>query len=1086
MLNFLVKTSLIFIVITSGLLAKTSSVFQHFTIESGLPNNEVYGVMQDDFGFIWFATLSGLSRYDGYKFKNYTTSTRNQKSPGVSTWRLTKADGGFWISLWGEGLSFYDYKSESFTNYFHEQGNSNSISNNNVFKVIVDRHQRVWIATYGGGIDLLDMKTGNFTHLRHDPNTPKSLSSDHPISLLKGSNGYIWVGHRNGGFDRIDPGTNTVKRFPALPKSKVLQSLYEDENGVIWIGTSEGLFLFDKKTGILSDLYTTWLPDLSKSAIMDMKPKKDGGFWLVTNFSGVFNCNPKREQAQLVYKESYMNKQLVKFGTNSILESTHGDIWLTTANGVFHYSAKYNRFKNLSEIKNVKFSVNDIAVAENGSIFLATNSLGVILFNKKEGTFQYPKGLEPLTNSFPQCFDIDKKGDLWIATHNGLYVYNCSRDEIIGHYKKGSDNGLSSNKLKSIMVHPNGTVWYTTKDNSLGIKLFVPNEGVVKNYRHSSDNSDSIAGDWVERAFIDREENIWLATDSGATHINAKTGKIKNYIHQPGDEKSISAGEILTIFQDSSNKMWFGSSNGFCLLNKEDSTFQRFHPKKKDGLQVVSVIEDNHGFFWLGTNNGIVRFDPKKESFWFFDETDGVSGKAFNPSAVAKTESGEVYFGSQTGLNCYSGKELQLLNECPPVHITNLSIFNQTLIPSESTFLPQSILLTDEVILEHSQNVFKIDFIALDYKAPNKIDYYYKLKGFDADWIKTSASERYTTYMNLDSGTYKFMVKSTNSDKVIGCNIDELAVTILPPWWKTWWFKVVTILVSIFLLLTLHSIKTRRYKIRATILEESVKEKTKDLLKMYQKAESEKIRAEVALRSEREAIKQNLNFIDMISHEYRTPLSIINSCLKIIDHKFSAKMSTDFTVQINGIRDASNRLLNLFESTLRKNMTHNSKTVLNKEELDIIEIIKTAMTLVQRVYPNHKISLTPPSQDQCIISADKELLITVFSNILDNACKYSTTNSKVNIEIDINSSVSIKIKDEGIGLKPEELNTIFEKFYRSKNAGKTRGAGMGLFMVKKIVDMHKGYVSASSNGGNGTTFTVRFKKTTEEINSEKL
>lgn len=1045
--------------------------YQHFSAEDGLPSDTVFDVLADEKGFIWFATHEGLARYDGHEFTNFPTRTGDGSTLWMSIWALTGGkDGDFWVGTWGDGLARYNTETENFTFYKKKDNDSSTLPSNIVFRVFQSSHNEVWCATYGGGLAVLNPNTSKVVRFQHDSQNLKSLSSNFLRTVIVDNNKTVWCGGQDGVVNRLDPETGEVTRFYNKQTNAPINCLRFDSVGKLWVGTMQGLHCLDPKTGEFIDSNRESLASLENVIITRLKPRRAGGLWVCTVSRGLFTFLPKTKELLPFLKEDLTIGTRKNNRITGAYELNQGEIWVSTTGGVDLYRQQPSRFKSHTQFTKPALSssyITDLATVH-GKVWLVTSKRGLNIFDPEDKTVELLTpdydNEDDICNSSPTGVAFDGDDSLWISSKNGLFQYSVSKRKIVQHHPGNTSvpNSLGSGNLLAIAISPNGEVWLGSASH--GLECFIPGKGVVKRFTVRDDGEPIITDDWVYALYFDSNGFLWAGTDLGISCINLKDNTADIFKHSQTDKNSLAAGIVSSIFEDSKGQIWVGTSLGISLFDKINKSFKNF---SSDGKAVFSIAEDKHGLLWLGTNKGLLRFDSENGQFWGFGEEDGLSGKVYNKNAVVCDKNGHLYFGSAKGLNIYDGKLLEKSTFCPPVYLTELEVLNKKLYPSRSNILQHSMLETNSLTLPAEKDVFSLSFVALDYRAPKKLRYMYRLIGFDKNWIETSAKNRRATYTNMKPGKYTFMVKSTNSDGVWCNNTKSIEITILPPWWETWWFRSFCLFLIVFSILLVYAIRVKSFRRREFILESTVREKTKDLREMYQKTE-------MALNSEREAIKQNMNFIDMISHEYRTPLSVISLCTDVIDRRFPIDKYPELREQSGVIRSSCNRLVNIFENSLNESRTRNYEITANKQDIQVLPAVESAINYIKRIYPDYSISLDACLDSEINIFADRELIITAFCNILDNACKYSKSGSPITIVMEKSEgSVVFAVKDQGIGIKESEFESVFEKYYRSETVGKQQGTGVGLFLVKRIVELHDGTVSIASTLGKGTIIKVQ-------------
>jgi PAS domain S-box-containing protein len=815
--------------------------FKHLTIEDGLSQNSPLCFFQDDNSLMWIGTKGGINRYDGYNFtifksdiydttsisethilamrKDYndilwigTQNGLNRLDPLTNTFtryfhnpnELNSISDNrvnalcedsfkeFWIGT-SNGLNRFNQEKKQFIRYFKDTGNQNSISGNDVRVVYRDKSETIWIGTYGGGLNKFDHETEQFTQYTHDREAPGSLSDNNVLCMHEDRDGILWIGTEKGGLNRFDKEKEqftcykTILANPYSLNDNHVHAIHEDRSGRLWIGTNAGgVSIFDRKNEKFFSYQND--PDnpasLGGNQIHAIFEDNTGNIWIGCRGSGISIYNQDAEKFTH-YKHIHQNSNSL---SNNMVwcfhEDTSGVLWIGTLFGGLN---KLDREKNI-----FTHYVHD----NNNPHSISADMVGLLL--------------------------EDRFGVLWLGTNEGLDKFNRDTERFT-HYTFDPDNpnSISNNKIRSLIEDRSGTLWVGTKGG--GLNKFDRKTEHFTHYRHDPDDSTSLSNDRVYSLYEDRFNTFWVGTYGGGLNkFDRETDRCIRFKPDPDNIKSLNHDFITEIYEDSSGNFWLGTYGGG--LNKFDREKGLFtHYTEKNGLsnnEVYNILEDNNGNLWLSTNNGLSKFDPGKETFKNYYVEDGLQSNEFNMTAAYKSQKGEMIFGGVNGFNVFFPDSIRDNPNIPPVVITDFQIFN-TSVPigrgeDGRSILTRPITETREIILSHKDNVFSFTFAALNYLAPEKNHYAYMMEGFDENWIY-SGTRRFATYTNLNPGNYVFRVKGSNNDGLWNEEGTSLRITIIPPYWRTWWFYTLcTIIIIVF--------ATTAYRYRINLIQKQKEE----------------------------------------------------------------------------------------------------------------------------------------------------------------------------------------------------------------------------------------------------------------------
>jgi signal transduction histidine kinase/ligand-binding sensor domain-containing protein/DNA-binding response OmpR family regulator len=1061
--------------------------FERITTDNGLSSNHTSYIFQDKKGFLWISTQDGINRYDGYRFKHFRhlPGNENSLSDYAAGYIYEDSKGNFWIAT-REGLNVFSPNSETFTHYNPQKDSTIFLGSEKIVCTTEDKYGNIWIGTRKG-LSLYNPKTKSFTQFQNNPSDKSSLSFDYVTSLLFDSKNNLWVGTQ-AGLNKFNYKTNSFEVFLKNPQdaksisSNLTTSLFEDSKGNIWVGTNSGLnrlISFDKgKAEFFAYQHNPENKNsFSNNNVSKMAEDSKGHLWIGTLGGGLNIFNPTTNQFISYQNVEEDNTSLSENNISSICIDKFQNVWIGTfASGINKYSPTQNRFilsqpSPFAKSKVVENNVSSILIDDKNNLWLGTNSDGIKVYRDNnvsdENSFLFelkadPNSKNSLSNNNVTSIMQDNSGIIWIGTFGGgVNKYDPAQKKLeVFKYKLEDPKSLGNDFIHTIYEDSEGTIWVGT--GLSGFNRFEKETNSFKSFRDNPkfpNSSKYLNSPEVTSILEDSKGYLWVGTSTGGlSRFDKNSESFVHFKHIQEDLNSISSNRINCIYEDSKGRLWIGTfSGGLNLYNEKENLFT--HYLEQDGLAsntVQSITEDEKGNLWITTINGISNFDPDKRIFKNFDESDGLQGKVFNQRSVFRDlKTSSIYFGGEKGLNVYSFNSIKEIKKIPDIVLTDFKVFNKSVLLKYTAVNDSNKSEIHEIELSYNENVFSFEFASLDFTSPEKNQYRYMLQGFDKDWI-SSGNRREVTYTNLDPGNYIFKVKGTNSDGY--WNEEGLAVNLIinPPFWKTWWAYTIY-----FILAAIGFFAVRRYELNRVKLRNDLK------LKEF---ESQKLQEVDQIKS---------RFFANISHEFRTPLTIIIGSLE----KLKSKMenNSDHKEFVVMKRNAS-RLLQLINQLLELSRIESGNVKLNASESDLVKFLKRIVASFSSLANQKNIQLTfnntpvdaVQTKEEIFVFYDKKKLETVFYNLLSNAVKFSPNGEKIDVSIlKDDGFVKIIFKNSGIEIPAVKLNNIFDRFYQVDDTGTRNfeGSGIGLSLVKEYVELHKGKIEVESKN-NRTIFII--------------
>lgn len=788
--------------------------FENITHEDGLADRHINAIIQDSRGLMWFGSNDGLTSYDGYSCKIYRHKFNDGNSISdneINAFCLDQFD-KLWIGT-KKGLNCFNQKNNSFQVFMKEE--YNSISGNEITAIVKDKSGNLWITSRDGGLDRMtekvNEKSGQLFYefkpfLQNPAGELKAGRQLLSICFDKYNRG--WIG-TDSGLILLNPTTEKTYKFFHSEKNEnsignnIVNRVYEDKKGNIWIS---GNNMLDRVTLVYKQntpglIVKHFLPSITQSntethwIVNDFLVDKNGNGWMATNDKGILkfhldSLNNSESIEQFLHEKESENS-LTSSNVYSLFEGD-GIIWAGTLNGVSKYIFSRQRFNQLQYL-NKKVSASGFIISlleENDNLWIGTDAdtLSVITLHQKNHAVNYillspwVKG-DQVNNLF-----MNSKGDIFIGTLlNGFFVIpakskNYPKYQLI-HFTTKKYPGLSSNNIYSFAEEQDGSIWIGTYTGLC--KFNLDTKMIISVY--VSPNKKVTSGYIMRKLLLVDDKELWCGTDDGIKVF--KGGKIiKNFKHNDLDESSLSSNRIRCMLMDASKNIWVGTSDGLNLFSRLKNNFKRITLKSNSGSNDIKSIEsDEKGNLWIATNYGLLKYEPKRNYFWSFGISDGLTSDQFIANSSYRAKNGMIYFGTNKGIVSFHPENIKPNPFIPPVVITKIKILDKDIFSLADSKLLAIYLQDNRIQLKHNQNFFSFEFAGLNYSNPLQIKYAYILEGIDPGW-NYSGNERFARYADVRPGKYKFKVKAANNDGVWNNSPAVIDIVITSPWWQTWWF----------------------------------------------------------------------------------------------------------------------------------------------------------------------------------------------------------------------------------------------------------------------------------------------------------
>ncbi|WP_020532559.1 hybrid sensor histidine kinase/response regulator transcription factor [Flexithrix dorotheae] len=1069
--------------------------FNKITSEDGLSQSHVTAILKDNKGFMWFGTFDGLNQYDGYGLKVHKHDPEILGSISSDFIQAIFEDksGNLWIGSAGGGLSLYDRANDKFINYLPDENDPKSISVYTVQTIYEDKKGNLWLGS-DKGLEYFNPQTQTFKYYQSDSLNLRTIKDNQVVFIGEDHQNRLWVVSETG-IQFYNPERDSFIRlnyFDSNIYGNINQFLI-DSDGHYWIGThgKTGLYFLDIKKELVIPI-----EGLTRNKVVYALEEDEEGNLLIGTESGGFYVLDKQTRKFTRYShEPADDTSLNDNSIQCIYQSNDGIVWLGTNIGGVNF---YN--KNAKPIVHFQHQPNKNSLSGNnvlcikedneGIVWIGTDGKGLNRFNRANNHFEEILS-DQITDDVIRTMGLDAEGNLWLGTfRGGLNILN--NNKTLWNINNRQDFKVFGNRIEKIYLDQNGDIILS------GNKVYRNRKGTFQ-----YEELVSIP----ERTNIilqDRKENYWFGTHNGLYRLKKDDRKFKKFNTHLGEFPRLSANGVTNILEDSKGNIWVGTSNGLNVFQEFTETFKVY--KEKDGLtnnNIHGLLEDDRGNLWISTNNGISKLQdavtiPEDPVFKNLNVEDGLQGKEFNTKATFRNKNGEMYFGGKNGFNLFHPDSITENEFIPPVVFTGFKIFNKDVpIDPLQSPLHKHISETDTLYLSYEHSVFTIAFAVLNFLNPGNNQYAFKLENFEKNWNYVD-NQRSATYTNLDPGTYTFRVIGSNNDGKWNRSGASLTIIISPPWWETNWFRFLAIALVVVSFYAFYKIRTRNYKQHNLELERKVKLRTAELMEVNEELQlqKEQISNHVSQLTELDQLKTN--FFSNITHEFRTPLTlVINPLEKVMTDPDQNTPIKNYGGQFQLMLRNARRLLQLINQLLDTSKIESGDTQLELSRGDIIIFIKELTESFFLLARDKGIHLHFHSNiDSYQTFFDKDKLEKILYNLLSNAIKFTEAKGEISLEIAVlnpgeeNAGLSIKIKDTGEGIPKEALGKIFDRFYSNNPSGQSSsgGTGIGLYLTKKLVELFNGEIqvkSDTSKENHGTCFQLSIPLNQPEMQSSE-
>jgi len=1057
-----------------------------------LANKWVEQVYEDKSGMIWIGSRGGLTKYNPRRglFTPFQHNPIDSSSLSNDTISAIEADlrNELWVGTF-QGLNRVDRFTNEVERIIPEDSALNGLQSH-ISGFLQDESGAFWISTFKG-LFSYDRKSGLF----FNETAGNLIGQNTPVYTMDYGDECIWLGI-DSGVVCLDLSLLQEHFFIPFqfedPETKINRIL-SDNLGQLWIQAADGLYCY-KGSGedlikVLEAGGTTH--SLALNPIEPIMEDKDGFIWYGTFGDGVYKIDP----LDFTYKHYHHNpadpQSLSENSINCIFQDRSGTTWFGTFGaGISILNPRANRF---TLFKHNPFNQNSLASSfvwticetTDSTLWFGTDAHGISCYNQHNGTFRHfdhnPFDPTSLAHSSIRKVYQDSQGRIWIGTDGGgLDLYNPA-DQSFTHFRHDPhvSGSLSHNSVRTIYEDRYGKIWVGTRD---GLNLLQEDGISFRHYLMETGAENGPPHNFIYSAiYQDQDDKLWVGTyGGGLCMLNPENGDCVSYHHDPEDPNTLSDNIVFSIYEDILGRFWIGTNSGLNMFYPATNSFRRFGVGEGLANEVIyGILPDDNNQIWLSTNLGIIRFDLETFEVKNFDMNDGLQSNEFNGGAYHRGHDGRLYFGGVYGLNVIDPASIEPVKNVTEVTLTKVEVLGKDvrigtvdleeefeehpghIVEYENEFYAsENVTYMEEIVLDYKNRFFSIEFSALNNLQPGKLTYSYIMENLETDW-NDAGTRNYVSYANMKAGSYMLKVVAENVDGYRSDPPMQLSIVITPPFWLSWWFILLEVLVSaaIAVLIYIYLLKSR----------------TNRLLKFQNQQISQA--NEALRRSEKNLMELNATkdkFFSIISHDLKNPFSSLLSISELMVDSFDDAEREDHKAGFRKINQSVKHLLDLLENLLTWSSSQRGRIKYDPVRFNLSSMIQENINLHKLLAEKKGIMLLSPDQGELYAYGDRDMINSVIRNLMTNAVKFTDRDKKVEVKVySKEKELEINVIDEGIGIEQENMKRLFridEKFKSTGTAGE-KGTGLGLIICREFVEKNGGEITVQSKPGEGTTFS---------------
>lgn len=1031
---------------------------RHLAMGEGLSCNYVVDMAQDKYGFLWLATEEGLNRFDGDRFFTYYKCDGGISSSELNCVLDDSRDPILWVGTKNDGLNSFNYLTEEWRCYRHDPKNPHSLATNDITDIQRARDGKLWVATYWEGLELFDPQTAKFTHF--DKKRVKGMPDNQFWCVLDMGNGVVMGGQVKSGLTLIDTQRLAARNFqhheddPNSLSSNDVSCLYRDKNGTVWVGTSMGVDIFDPLNQRFLHVASS---AIHGHRVYDFCELPNGKMMVATEQQGLavldLGSKPFAASSQMAcsfIKEGNGEYNLSGNSIRCLAIDKYNNVWAGFyGSGVNFLTSLLSPFQTLGygsafqTDRLTEKSAMAVTFDASGQLWVGTDGGGINVFSPElQRVACYPSE----AGSIVQAASCDSRGNLWLGSFlNGA---------IVRMAHGGIRQALPNNRedVRCFYEDGNHHMWVGT---SRGIYVFDIASMRLLRTLH-------LGNDLVRSIVIDTRHRLWVGYYGyGIEVYSPQLKRIVGFDSAAKEGLRIPSNNVNHLMRDSRGRIWAATNEGAVCFDARDFRKTDIYGLGKgfDNIHVRAIVEDDMHNIWMSTNRGIacLRHEAPQCAI-SFNEKDGVVLANFNDGCVARSADGSIYFGSAQGICHFSPRSVLGQSPQPEVMLTSLSI-SRGMERNDSLV---NLTTRDHISLAHDENTFTVNFSVRNFAQEKYVEYSYRLQGLQNEWVTVRQGN--LTLRELPSGTYRLQVRARIHTQEWPAQLAEIPIAIRPPFWLTWWAKLFYAVLAVAALVTGMRIYRRHLNLEYQLKAE------KDSHEKKQKLNEERLR-----------------FFTNITHELRTPLTLILGPLDDISH--SSGLTTPTKHKLAVIHQSAVRLNELVKQILEFRKTETDSRHLRVAKANVVDVVHEISLKYEELAqkPNVDIRFVAP-ENPIEMYIDREVIAIIVDNLISNAIKY-TDRGNIDVSVERRRSserhlVDITVSDTGHGISATALPHIFDRYYQENGSHQASGTGIGLSLVKKLVQLHHGEVTAKSDLERGTSFIVTLDE--QEIYPEAL
>ena len=1041
--------------------AQDSEQIKYYTLEDGLSQVSTNDLLLDHSGFVWIATQDGLNKFDGNIFKHYKYNKQDSLtlSGNLINKLLEDNTGKIWVGTVASGLNYYDPERD----IFHRiQLTESEKSNEIIAGIEQDDKNNIWVGSRISGLHKLT-STGNSSFAQEN-----FLEEVTITGMLFDAKKNLWVGDTKGNIYKLNPNeTESISTKPLVQVRGNVQAFYYAENHLL-IGGDYGFHIYDIINKKVRLIELSAANEMVTKHVLAFLKNDESSVWIGTgNGIYLFDWVEQRILKKILYSED--DKNGLSNGTvQALLKISKNQLLVGTANYPNLIDIGEQHFKNISKNLRGEHLLNDNVIfsifKDEDDLWIGTSDGGLNLIRKSQN--YYFKHNQNVIDGFSGTVirgivkdEINQR--LWLATTRGLNMIDLKTFDpnnpkfFVLQHDPTNKNSINGDFLKDITLDNNNNLWGATYGHGIfRLEFKSKKDYQITRYTNNTTTQNTLKNDFTDCIIVDKENNIWIGTQAGLSSLRFKTDdyqqpEFSNFSKIENDTTTLVHNSVYDILIDKKERMWLGTRNGFSqyLGNGKFNSWTQQEQFSND--VVYSIQDDNDGNLWMGTNEGLVKYNPEKNEFRQFTIEDGIQSNEFDIHTRFKDKNGLIYLGGIGGVTYFNPSDLEKIDLPQKLYFSSLHVKGKAVKIDKKSILKQPLSKTKNIEFKPDEFPFFLQFSSIDYRLNKNVKFGYKLLPTDKEWNLLKDPE--IQFLNLPSGTYTLQVNGFSRGKVWDTPPLEMNLVILPSWWSTWWAYLIYISAAFV-------VANRFYQFQIS--------------KKLAIAESDRLKEVNQLKN---------SLYDNITHEFRTPLTVILGMTDSLENELQANTNPPIHKAIEMIRRNGKSLLSLVNEMLDLSKLESGTMELNLVQTDVIPFVKYLSESFHSLAEAKQINLTVYSEINVLeMDFDANKMASIISNLLSNAIKFTSANGKIivhlnKIEIKEGDIFSIKVQDNGLGLSEDDMMHLFDRFYQADNQSLRykEGTGIGLSLVKEFVELMNGTISVESTLGKGSTFTVQ-------------